>query len=180
VRSLEDDVADLATLANIAEILGALTIVGGVVFAVVQIREFRAQRREAAAVELIRSFHDPQLAHAVNLIREMPDGVSAEELRSKGPEYESAAVMISTTYETIAFLVFRKMTSFSMVRELTGGLAVVMWRKLSRWTDALRQEQAQPSWAEWFQWLAEQLARDSEQKEAHPAYEKFADWRPGE
>ena len=170
--------ADLATLANIAEILGALTIVGGVVFAVVQIREFRTQRREAVAVELIRSFHDPQLAHAVNLILELADGVSAEELRSKGPEYERAAIMVSTTYETIAFLVFRQMTSFSMVRELTGGLAVVMWRKLSRWMDTVRQEQAQPSWAEWFQWLAEQLERDSEQKEANPAYEKFADWRP--
>ena len=171
--------ADLATLANIAEILGALTIVGGVVFAVIQIREFRTQRREAVAVELIRSFHDPQLAHAVNLILELADGVSAEELRSKGPEYERAAIMVSTTYETIAFLVFRQMTSFSMVRELTGGLAVVMWRKLSRWMDTVRQEQAQPSWAEWFQWLAEQLARESEQKEAAPAYEKFANWRPG-
>ena len=170
--------ADLATLANIAEILGTVTIIGGVIFAIIQIREFRAQRRETVAVELLRSFHDPQLAHAVNLIRELPDGVSAEELRSRGPEYEKAAVMVSTTYETIAFLVFREMTSFSMVRELTGGLAVVMWRKLARWTDAVRQAQAQPSWAEWFQWLAEQLTREGEQKESNPAYVRFAEWRP--
>jgi hypothetical protein len=171
-------VADLGTLANLAEILGALTIVGGVVFAILQIREFRAQRREAVVVELLRSFHDPQLAQAVNLIRHLPDGVSAEELRSKGPEYEQAAVMISTTYETIALLVFREMASFSMVRELTGGLAVVMWRKLARWMESVRQEQAQPSWAEWFQWLAAQLARESGEKEARPAYERFGEWRP--
>ena len=170
--------ADLTTLANIAEILGSASIVGGVVFAIIQIREFRAQRREAVTVELLRSFSDPQLAHAVNLIRELPDGLSAEELRSRGQEYESAAIMVSTTYETIAFLVFREMTSFSMVSELTGGLALVMWRKLARWMESVREEQAQPSWAEWFQWLAEQLARESEKKEAHPAYEKFADWRP--
>jgi hypothetical protein len=174
----ENRVTDLATLANIAEILGALTILGGAIFAVFQIREFRAQRRQAAAVELIRSFHDTELARAVNLMQRLPDGIPADELRSKGPEYEHAAVMISTTYETIAFLVFRDMASFSMVRELTGGLAIVMWRKLARWTDSVRQEQAQPSWAEWFQWLAEQLARESEQKEAHPAYERFANWRP--
>jgi hypothetical protein len=171
-------VEDLATLANIAEILGALTIVGGVVFAVAQIREFRTQRRQAVAVELIRSFHSPEFAQAVNLVRELPDGVSAEELRSRGPEYERAAVTVSTTYETIALLVFRGMTSFSMARDLTGGLAVVMWRKLARWTDSVRAEQDQPSWAEWFQWLADQLARESEQKEADPAYRRFADWRP--
>jgi hypothetical protein len=171
-------VADLGTIANIAEILGALTVVGGGVFAVVQIREFRAQRREAVAVELIRSFHDPELARAVNLIRELPDGVSAQELRSRGPEYERAAVMISTTYEAIALLVFRDIASFWMVRDLTGGLAIVMWRKLAPWMDSVRAEQAQPSWAEWFQWLAEQLARESDQKERSPAYQKFADWRP--
>jgi len=171
---------DLATLANIAQILGALTIVAGLVFALIQIRDFREQRREAMTVEVLRSFHEPELAHAVNLIRELPDHVSPEELRSRGPEYEGAAVMVSTTYETIAFLVYREMTSFSMVRELTGGLAVVMWRKLARWMEAVRLEQSQPSWAEWFQWLAEQLAREAAQKESNPAYERFASWRPRE
>jgi hypothetical protein len=172
--------ADLTTIANIAEIFGALTIIAGVVFAVIQIRDFREQRREAVAVELIRSFQNPDLAHAVNLIRELPDGVSAEELRSKGAEYQRAAVMISTTYETIALLVFRQMASFSMVRDLTGGLVVVMWRKLAPWMETIRAEQVQPSWAEWFQWLAVQLSRDSAQKEANPAYQKFSDWRPRE
>jgi hypothetical protein len=171
---------DLATLANLAEIFGALTIVGGTLFAIFQIREFREQRRQAVAVELLRAFHEPELAKALNLIRTLPDRVDAEQLRAMGPEYEQAAVMIATTYETIAFLVFREMASFSMVRELTGGIALVMWRKLERWMDAVRQEQAQPSWAEWFQWLAEQLARDSREKESHPAYEQFADWRPRE
>ena len=34
--------------------------------------------------------------------------------------------------------------------------------------------------AEWFQWLAEQLARDAAQKEGNPAYARYADWRPRE
>ncbi len=174
------DLTALGTLANIAEILGALTIVGGAIFAMVQIREFRAQRRQAAAVELTRAFQDPELARAVNLIRELPDDVSVQALRAKGPEYERAAIMVSTTYETIAFMVFRGLASFSMVRELTGGIAVVMWRKLARWTEAIREEQDQPSWAEWFQWLAEQLIRESDKKESHPAYERYANWRPRE
>lgn len=42
--------ADLSTIANIAEIFGALTIIGGVVFAVIQIREIRVQRRQMAAL----------------------------------------------------------------------------------------------------------------------------------
>jgi len=46
--------------------------------------------------------------------------VTGEQLREKGPEYEEAAVLISTTYETIAFLVFSEMASFSVVRDFVG------------------------------------------------------------
>ena len=169
---------DLQRLANIAEILGALMLIGGAIFGILQIREFRAQRRQAVAVELTRSFHNLDLVRAMNLILKLPDGISAEELRSKGPEYEEAAIMISATYEAIALLVFRKMATFSMVRELTGGVAVVMWQKLEQWIAWMRQDLANPSWAEWFQWLAAQLARESTDKDAHRAYERFADWRP--
>ena len=77
-----DFAADLSTLANLAEILGASTIIGGALFATFQIREFRAQRREAVAVELMRSFSAPDLAHAFNLIRELPDGITADDLRA--------------------------------------------------------------------------------------------------
>ena len=169
---------DLATLADIADILGGLAILGGGIFAVVQLREFREQRRQAVAVELVRSFGEPAHANAVNLIQELPDGASAELLRSKGRDYERAAIMIAITYETIGLLVFRQMASFSLVQELTGGLTVVMFRKLRPWMDAVRQEQGHRSFAEWFQWLAEQLLRESSQKEAHPAHERYADWRP--
>ena len=169
---------DLNTIANISEIVGGLAIVIGGIFAVVQLQEFREQRRQAVAVELIRQFSEPAHANAVNLIQELPDGASAELLRSKGREYERAALMIAMTYETIGLLVFREMASFSMVRELTGGLTVVMWRKLGPWVEAVQREQSHRSFAEWFQWLADQLARESPEKEAHPAYEQYADWRP--
>jgi len=172
------DVTDLATLANISEIVGGIAIIGGGIFAIVQLREFREQRRQAVAVELVRSFSEPAHANAVNLIQELPDGASAELLRSKGREYERAAVMIAITYETIGLMVFREMASFAMVRELSGGIAVVLWRKLGPWVFAIRQEQGQRSFAEWFQWLAEQLLRESAHKEANPAHERYADWRP--
>lgn len=145
-----------------------------------QVREFRAQRRESVALELVRSFYSPDLAKAVHQIRQLPDGLSAEEMRSRGPEYELAAVAISTTFESIAYLVFRRMASFEMVRDLMGGIALVLWHKLERWMEDCRVEQSQPSWGEWFQWLAEQLAREAELKESQPAYRHHADWRPAD
>ena len=87
-------------------------------------------------------------------------------------------MIVTTTFETIAYMVFRELASFSMVRELAGGMVLTMWKKLETWTHAVREEQTQPSWAEWFEWLAVQLARESAEKEAEPAYVRFADWRP--
>ena len=55
---------DLSTLANMAEIFGAVVVVGGLVFAVVQMHHYREQRRETAAIELLRSFQLKELVRS--------------------------------------------------------------------------------------------------------------------
>jgi hypothetical protein len=108
----------------------------------------------------------PHLADAITLIRALPDGVSAEELRRAGPETEQAAVRICMSFETMGLLVYRRIAPFDLVVELAGGITVMLWRKLGPWLEQIRIEQAQPSWAEWFQWLAQQCARRAQQKSA--------------
>ena len=77
----------------------------------------------------------------------------------------------------MGLLAYRNIAPFSLVKELAGGVTVVMWKKLSVWLETIREEQAQPSWAEWFQWLAEQLVK-VQKPESLPAHLKFKDWRP--
>ena len=55
---------DLSRLADMAEILGSLVVVGGLMFAVLQMRNIRQQRRELAAIELFRSFGHPEFNKA--------------------------------------------------------------------------------------------------------------------
>lgn len=164
-------------LANIAEIAGGIMIVGGALFGLVQLRELKQQRVTAVTSDLMQTFYSTDLSHAVSMMHELPDGVSAEELRSLGPEYERAAVLICTNFETMGLLVFEKIASYRTVQHLAGGMITSMWRKLSVWTVELRNEQEQPSWAEWFQWLAERMAQTK--NEAAPAYEKHRDWQAG-
>ncbi len=130
--------ADLSFYANIAEILGTLTIIGGGVFGAVQLLEFRGQRRDAVAVELMRSFYNPEFSRAVTLIRNLPDDISAEDLRARGPAPEEAALLICMMYETMGLLVYRRIASFGLAQELTGGLLEVLWRKLGVWVATIR------------------------------------------
>jgi hypothetical protein len=60
--------------------------------------------------------------------------------------------------------------------ELAGGVIVVLWRKLGPWLEHIRAEQAQPSWAEWFQWLAQQC--EAIKGHSVPAYRRELDWAP--
>jgi hypothetical protein len=166
----------LDQIANIAEIFAASTIVVGLIFGWFQFREYKKRRENAVAVELMRSFLNADFAEAVSLIRLLPDGVSSEELRGGGAEYEKAAILLTTTFETMGLLTFRRIAPFSLVQELAGGIVVVAWRKLSVWLETIREEQSQPSWGEWFQWLSEKLM--AVKAASQPAHLKYKKWRP--
>jgi hypothetical protein len=165
---------NLENLANIAELLGGVSIVVALTFSFFQIREFKMRRRNSVAAGLMQSFYSADLSHAIALLRLLPDGISARQLRERGHDYEEAAILVTMTFETMGLMVHRGIAPFSLVEELAGGMVVVMWRKLSSWLEAVSEEQDQPSWAEWFQWLAEQLKAVEGRKE--PAHIRFKDW----
>lgn len=166
---------DLNFYSNVAQILGAITIVGGGAFAVFQLMEFRGQRRDTVAVELMREFYNADFARAVTMIKDLPDGITAAEMKARGPDYEQASFIIGMTYETMGLLVYRQIASFDLAHELTGGLIEVMWRKLHVWVETIRMEQSHPRFAEWFEWLTIQFSKPDNRSE--PAYVAYRDWK---
>jgi hypothetical protein len=55
---------------------------------------------------------------------------------------------------------------------------VVCFDKLKLWLDDVRREQDQPSFGEWFQWIAERMQEHAKDKNAKPAHVEHARWRP--
>lgn len=166
----------LQTIAAMAEIFGALTIVVGGVFAVFQLMEFRKRRKYQVAAELCRQFSDPQFGRAITLIRMLPDGVPVDALREMDPEYEEAAQVVGMAFETMGLLVYRNLASFHLIQELSGGLMLTVWRKLEVWITTTRVESGNPRFGEWMQWLTERVAEH--ESSMVPAYEAYAHWRP--
>ena len=165
----------LSTWASLAEIVGAGSIITGLVFGWVQLRHFRAQQRDAVAINLMQTFYDQDLAHALALLQPLPDGISLAELRDKGDEYVKAAITITTSFETMGLLVFRRMATLDLVLDLAGGIVTTMNRKLRNWQNEMRESQNQPSWGEWFEWLGDQ----AEQRKTGemPAHVQHRDWQ---
>lgn len=165
----------LSTWASIAEIIGAGTIVSGLIFGWFQLRQFRTQQRNAVAINLTQTFYSHDLAKALALLQSVPDGIGLQELRNKGPEYEFAAITIITSFETMGLLVFKRIAPLDLVLDLSGGIIAVMCRKLRNLQDQLRVEQQQPSWGEWFEWLGDQALKAK--SETEPAHIRHKNWK---
>ncbi len=166
---------DLTTWASIAEIFGGLAILAGGLFALVQLSEFRRRRRAQVAAELCRSFSSPELARAITLVRSLPDGIHLDQLREMDREYEVSAQVIGMSFETMGLLVHEDIAAFHTVQDLTGGLLLMIWRKIGVWVEDTRIEHDNPRFGEWVQWLAERVAEQEAGKV--PAYVAHADWR---
>jgi hypothetical protein len=167
---------DLQTVVDVTQITAAVTVSGGTVFALLQLRELRRQRQEAVALDLMRAFMGAEFSAAMAIVTNLPDNMSADDLSRAGPDAEKAATLMCTTFEAMGVLVHRRIAPLPLVQDLVGGLIVVMWRRLQPWLDQLRVEQSNPSDSEWFQWLAEQLEQCKTAKV--PAYVQHRDWVP--
>ena len=164
----------LETWANLADIIGAGSIVTGLVVGLIQIRHLRRQQLDAVAINLAQTFYNQELARAITVVQALPDGISLEEVRARGPQCEQAVMTVCTSFETMGLLVYRRTAPLDLVLDLAGGIVSVMYRKLHNGNADLRIEQDQPSWAEWFEWLRYQASiRKTETVPGHIAHR---DW----
>ena len=166
----------LSDLANIVEIVGVLAIVFGIVFGLIQLKQHRKQSRDMAILELARSFEDPEFTAAYILITSLEDGVSDEDLRSKGPDYVAAAMRVGWKFETVGMLIYKRVVPMDAMADLVGGFSLKMWAILGEWAQEMRQKQDQPEFFEWYQWLIERLAERGESTR-EPAYQANRLWR---
>jgi hypothetical protein len=171
-------VTDFNTLANLAEIFGAFVVVGGLGFAVIQMQHYRQQRRETAAIELLRSFQNPEFSRSLRAVLTLPRGVCKSDLEECGDGEKNAIMVVVMTFESIGVMVFRGIVPLEMVNELLGGVCVESWARLSQYTQDFRVENDRKTMSEWFQWLAERLKEHHARYGRQPAYEQFRDWRP--
>ena len=171
---------DITTLASYAEVIGAAIVIGGLYFAVLQMRQLRQQRRELAAIELFRFFANPSFVSAYRRVLTLPDGLSAEDIRSGEDNLHDAAALISNTMENIGVMTYQRIVPFKVVYNLIGSSVVTLWGKLEVWAVALREELGDEAAFEWFQWLAERLIEYDSSAAARkgPAYIAEADWQP--
>ena len=163
---------------SVFQVIEALAVVIGVVFAMVQIRQYRRDKRREAAMELLHSFQTPSFARALNIVYGMPDGLSKDEVvRFAGSDFHLVYAM-TATWESIGILVHRGEVDLRLVSDFFSGPILVSWRKLENFVVSERAEVRRETVNEWFQWLKERLDEMEAETDPVPAYIEFRDWKP--
>jgi hypothetical protein len=156
---------------TILSLLSTLALVGAVVFAGLQVRQNNEQRREQAAIELVRSMQSVEWTSSVGPISRLPLHGTPDLTASQA----EAATTLALRLEAMGYLVYRRAVSLDLVDELVGGMSRTAWDRLEPWVAKYRDGSGNQKAFEWFQWLAERLAERS--VSPTPAYEAYRDWR---
>ncbi|HZR78212.1 MAG TPA: DUF4760 domain-containing protein [Chthoniobacterales bacterium] len=166
---------DFSTLANL---VNALAVTAGVIFAAAQISYYRRRRRRESMLELVRSFQSPVFSKALRSVVELPENATAEDVaRILGPEGEDVLAHLTATWETIGILLFHNELTLDVVDDFFSGPILLTWNKLGPYVIELRQRYNRETWFEWFQWLAERMMERESKTPAIPAYIAHRDWK---
>src|SRR2546423_1507002 len=161
-------IVDISTLANL---INAIAVTAGVIFAATQIRDYRRQRKRDSMLALVRSFQSPIFAKALRRVIELPDNATVDQIREiLGADGEDLMVHVTATWETIGVLLFHGELTLDIIDDFFSGPILISWRKLLPYTIDRRRQYERETWSEWFQWLAERMMERESKPPPVPAH----------
>ena len=162
---------------TILSIISTSAIVAAGIFAGVQLRLYNKQRARESALQLVHSFRTPEFLSAVNIVFDLPEGLSKKELEALLGDRLVHVLVAFGTFENLGILVFRREIELQLVEDFFSGVIILCGRKLGRYLVEVREAGKRQTYYEWFQWLYEQLEKRELKTPAVPAYVAFRDWR---
>lgn len=165
---------DLSTFANL---VNAVAVTAGVIFAAVQIHHYRQQQRRDAMLELVRSFQSPPFTRALHRVNSLPDAATRQQIRETlGPDGEDDVFLVGLTWESLGVLVFRHEITLDLIGDFFSGAISISWRKLQTFVEEDRRSLKRETVWEWFQWLAERMLEREQRLRPTPAHIAHRDW----
>lgn len=147
---------ELGWAANVAEIVGASTVVIAVVLGWIEIRQARRERKRKTALDLSRSF-SMEWARAIAYVWQFPDDVPAREL-AEDFEALCAANFVAMELNNRAYMFYKGVIHpEELEAENTRPTVRVGWRKLRRFIRGSRIAADDERMFHWFEQLAVEL-----------------------
>jgi len=183
-------------LGTVLDLITAISVVTGVVFAGFSLKQLMKQRIRESGLQLLRSYQTPEFQEAVNIVAELPfdekeTGLQLqkenkkEKAMKKKKEIEellgdklTSLLVLFGTFEALGVLVHRREIEIVLIEDFFSGVIILAWEKSGSYIEALREISGRKTYYEWFQWLYEQVKKRENKSKAVPAYIQHKDWTP--
>jgi hypothetical protein len=166
---------DAATALNIAT---TAAVVFGVLFALAEVRQAGRERRDHAAVDIVRTVQTQEVRRAVERVLRLPNDAEPDLIRGD-PEMLEAALAVDSACEMWGSMVFEGVVDLHMLDRMVGGWVRGTWIRLGRWVASERADKRNPNVGEWWQWLYERLQEDPDLGKGQGAHVAYRGWRRG-
>jgi hypothetical protein len=127
---------------------------------------------------MLHSFQTPEFLTAVNIVFDLPEGLTKEDLEQRLGEKLTCLLVMMGTFESLGILVFRRDIDIRLVEDFFSGVLVLSRGKLQNYLEQVRQRSGRDTYYEWYQWLSEQVERRERLSRAEPSFRQYRVWSP--
>jgi len=149
-------------VASFSAVVAAISVVAGVIFAIVQMRDAAKTRHTGLIVELNPALRVSmnEITEAVNEIwnREFKD--YNEYLKNYGDPLSDNALHTTTGYyDGLGFLLHKRLIDVDTIKYLLSGSTASVWEKLTFIIEGTRRHYNLPDLFKWFEYLFEEMQK---------------------
>jgi len=156
-------------MASALNLITTVAVVLGVVFGLAELRHATRNRRDHAAVDIVRTVQTQEVRRAVERVLRLPDDADPEVVR-RDPAMLNAALAVDSACEMWGSMVYEGVVDLHMLDRMVGGWVRGTWSRLRLWVEAERAGNRNANVGEWWQWLYERLEADPDPGKAQAAY----------
>jgi len=148
----------------IANISLALSFLIAVIFGIIEVRLSKRDRHEKLTLEVIRSFQTREFAEISGQVTYQKSPANLQEFLALPINEKAKYIQFGQEMESLGMLVAEHLIDIDLVDKTLGTFVTSSWLKFKTLFEELRQQQSDPFFGEYFQWLAEYID-DRMQKE---------------
>lgn len=164
-------------LSTIIQIISTSAVILGIVFGILNLRNFQKMRKREAAILILNSFQTTDFVRGLLLVFGLSDDADKADIDAMPREDYLAFYVLLGTWERLGILVYHNEIPLDLVAEAFSGSILISWRKLRTFVLQFRAEVKSESGFEWFQWLAERVMEREGSLPTLPAYVAFKNWK---
>jgi len=153
----------MVDISTLSAVVASVSVVAGVAFAVLQLRDFVKTRQTDLVMRLYSAYGSREFQEAwVETLRldfeDYKDFLRKYGATSEKPAYASVN-MVAAFFEGIGILLHRNLVNISLVDDLFSSDVVLTWHKMKPLVEGWRKQFNRPQISEWFEYLHNEMMK---------------------